>query len=384
MNQAWIRQELERLKAAGLERQLKTFAPACATTGKLINFAGNDYLNLAANSEIHASAIAALKRWGSGSASSRLLAGNFAIYEELEKRLANLKRYPAALLFGSGYMANVGIIPALAGINDWLVVDRLAHASIIDAALLSRAVLKRFRHNDLQHLESILKQRPAKGRCLIVTESVFSMDGDCAPLAEIADLAATYSAMLMVDEAHATGVFGPGGAGIVAARKLEKKVHISMGTLSKALGAYGGFCACAQDMRKLLINKARSLIFSTAPAPAAAGAALGALDYLQINPDAGKILLDRARNLRAQLKEAGFDTGSSISQIIPVILGDNQKALEAAAELLRQGIIAPAIRPPTVPQGTARLRISLTLAHTPEDLERAASVLIKTLTKKKS
>ncbi len=379
-NETWIADELAQLRRGGLERQLReTPLPGARhdDASQPLNFASNDYLGLCRAPELVAAAQAAAARWGAGAAASRLVTGTLPIHTLLEERLAELKGYPAALLFGSGYMANAGIIPAIVGRHDWLVVDRLAHASILDAAIISRAELRRFQHNDPQHLAEILRRRPAGARCLIVTESVFSMDGDRAPLAEIAALAAQHDAMLMVDEAHATGVFGPGGAGLTAELKLESSVNIAMGTLSKALGAYGGFCACSNDMRALLVNRARALIFSTAPPPAAAGAALAALDYLAAHPDAGREVLARAASFRARLQAAGLNTGSSDSQIIPVIIGDNQRALEIAGALRQNGILAPAIRPPTVPAGTARIRFTVTLAHTPADLEQAAAIIIK-------
>lgn len=377
-NENWIADELDQLRRAGLERQLREIPLPGARPGdgaQLLNFASNDYLGLCRAPEVVAAAQAAAARWGAGAAASRLVTGTLPVHTMLEERLASLKGYPAAVLFGSGYMANLGIISAIAGRRDWVVADRLAHASMLDAAILSRAELRRFRHNDPQHLEEILRQRPAGARCLVLTESVFSMEGDCAPLREIAAAAAAHGAMLLVDEAHATGVFGPGGAGLAAELNLNGAINISMGTLSKALGSYGGFCACSAGMRNLLINRARALIFSTAPPPPAAGAALAAMDFLAAHPNAGRELLARAAGFRTRLQAAGFNTGGSNSQIVPVILGDNRRALDAAAALRRMGILAPAIRPPTVPAGSARIRFSVTLAHAPADLEKAADAL---------
>lgn len=381
-NENWIANELEQLRQAGLERQLREIPLPGARPGEsapLLNFASNDYLGLCRAPELVAAAQDAAARWGAGAAASRLVTGTLPVHTLLENRLAVLKGYPAALLFGSGYMANLGIIAAIAGRRDWVVADKLAHASILDAAMLSRAELRRFRHNDPGHLAAILRERPAGTRCLVVTESVFSMEGDCAPLAEIAAACAGHDALLMVDEAHATGVFGPGGAGLAAALDLNGAINISMGTLSKALGSYGGFCACSAGLRDLLVNRARALIFSTAPPPPAAGAALAALDFLSAHPNAGQELLARAATFRARLQAAGFDTGASNSQIVPVLLGDNQRALDTAAALRRRGILAPAIRPPTVPAGSARIRFSVTLAHTPADLERAAAALAESV-----
>lgn len=318
-----------------------------------------------------------MQRWGAGSGASRLVTGSLPCHAQLEERLAAYKHYPAALLLGSGYLTNLGIIPAILGHRDWIVVDRLAHASILDAALLSRAFLQRFQHNDLEHLESILAKKPPATKCLVVTESVFSMDGDIAPLPEIAAIAQRYAALLMVDEAHATGVFGPAGAGLVRASNLEADVALSMGTLSKALGSYGGFVACRQPLRSFLINKTRSLIFSTSLPPAVIGAALGALEYLTTQPGLGASLLKQAETFRNKLRSLGFQTGHSVSQIIPLIVGDNDKAVRFAQRLKIHGIIAPAIRPPAVPQGSARLRLSVTLNHSPADLERATGILLQ-------
>ncbi len=377
----WIAAELRQLREQGLERALRELPEA---GGKIriggrqfLNFSSNDYLGLARHPAVIAAAESALRRWGAGSGSSRLVAGSLPCHADLERRLAADKGYPAALVFGSGFLANLGIVSALAGRGDWVVADRLAHASLMDAAVLSRADLHRFPHNEPDTLDALLAKRPPGTRCLVVTESVFSMDGDLAPLREIAGIARRHGAMLLVDEAHATGVFGPAGAGRVRELGLEQDVTLSMGTLSKALGGYGGFVACSEPMRQWLVNRARSLIFSTSLPPAVIGSALGALDHLAEHPDLGRQLLDRATQFRERLRSAGLDTGNSASQIIPVIVGDNRKALALAQRLREQGVLAVAIRPPTVPAGTARLRLSVTLDHSPEDLERAADLLVQ-------
>jgi 8-amino-7-oxononanoate synthase len=378
----WIAEELQQLRAQDLERQLRELPEV---GGKIrmgdrvfLNFSSNNYLGLARHSAVLAAAAAALQRWGAGSGASRLVTGSLPCHAELERRLAALKGYPTALVFGSGYLANLGLIPAVVGRGDWIVADRLAHASLMDAAVLSRAELHRFPHNEPDQLEAILKRKPEATRCLVVTESVFSMDGDLAPLREIAEVARRHRAMLLVDEAHATGVYGPAGAGRVRELSLEPDITLSMGTLSKALGGYGGFVACAETMRQFLVNRARSFIFSTSLPPPVIGAALGALDCLQAAPDLGKTLLDRSARFRDRLRAAGFQTGPSTSQIIPIIVGENRQTLRFAQLLNEQGLLAVAIRPPTVPPGTARLRLSVTLDHTPEDLEHAAEILIRT------
>ncbi len=291
---------------------------------------------------------------------------------------ANEKGKPAALVFGSGYMANAGTIPVLAGRDDVIFADKLVHASMIDACKLSDAKLIRFAHNDFQALENRLSRFPDIGkRKLIITESVFSMDGDLAPLQEIAELAEKYGAMLMVDEAHSTGIFGPNGSGRVRELGLESRVNVSMGTLSKAYGGYGGFIACSKELKELLIQSSRAFIYTTAPAPAVIGTALGVMDVLEASPNLGNILRANADYFRELLQDGGLDTLQSESQIIPILIGGNEQAMLVSQKLREQGIIAAAIRPPTVPAGTARLRLSVTLAHTVDDMEHAAKQIIQ-------
>jgi len=343
-----------------------------------LNFSSNDYLNLARHPDVVAKAAEALRAAGCGATASRLLTGTLTWHDELEQKLARYKGYPCALLFGSGFLANVGTIPALMGRNDYVFADKLVHASIVDAIMLSRAKLYRFRHNDVEHLEQLLKKSETSGRRLIVTESVFSMDGDLAPLQDIAHVAQRHGAMVMVDEAHATGVFGPRGGGLVREWELEPMINIGLGTLSKAFGGYGGFVACSESMRAFLINHARSFIYSTALPPSVVGAALGAMQVIEESCDLGAQLLKNVAVFRNRLQEAGLNTGNSASQIIPIMVGKNSKALAISEKLREQGIIGVAIRPPTVPQGTARIRLSVTLAHTREDLEHVGQVIIAT------
>ncbi len=344
---------------------------------EVLNFSSNDYLDLARHRHVMDCAREALDQYGVGSTASRLVTGTLPIHEELEARIAKEKGYPSALVFGAGYMANAGTIPVIAGRDDLIFADKLVHASMIDACKLSGAKLVRFAHNDTSALEQRLEQHAgAKGRKLIITESVFSMDGDIAPLPEIAALAEKHDAMLMVDEAHSTGTFGPNGAGLIREHGLEKSVTISMGTMSKAMAGFGGFVACTENLRKLLVNSARAFIYTTAPPPAVIGAALGALDVLEASPNLGNILQANADHFRSLLHDAGLDTLQSRSQIIPIVIGDNEKAVAVSQKLREEGIIAAAIRPPTVPAGSARLRISITLAHHVDDLERAAKLII--------
>jgi 8-amino-7-oxononanoate synthase len=382
-HEAWITERLYDLSKSHLNRHLQAYPEA---GGKIrigdrtyLNFSSNDYLNLARHPDVVAKAAGALNAAGCGATASRLVTGTLAWHDELELMLARHKGYPSALLFGSGFLANVGTIPALMGKNDHVFADKLVHASIVDAIMLSRARLYRFRHNDVEHLDELLRKgSTTSGRKLIVTESVFSMDGDLGPLQDIAHVAQRHGAMVMVDEAHATGVFGPKGSGLVREWGLESSVNISLGTLSKAFGGYGGFVACSESVRAFLVNHARSFIYSTALPPPVVAAALGALQVIEGSSDLGAQLLNNAAALRNRLQEAGLNTGNSASQIIPVMVGENSKALAISQELRERGIIGVAIRPPTVPQGTARIRLSVTLAHTKEDLEHVGQVIIAT------
>jgi len=378
-DESWMEADLDERRAQGLERQLQVMPDSGGVFmldgRRVLNFSSNDYLGLARAPEIIAAAEAALQRWGAGATASRLVVGTLPCHAELEARLARLKGYPAALVFGSGYLANAGAVGALVGRHDRVLADKLAHASLLDGATLSRAAVHRFQHNDVDHLLRLLCQKPSSARDLIVTESVFSMDGDLAPLRDIARAAQAHNAMLMVDEAHATGVWGAGGAGLVSELRLQAEVAVAMGTLSKALGAYGGFVAGSETLKRWLVNCARPFIFSTGLPPPVAGAVLGALDVLEKSPVLGADLLRRADVFRKRLQAEGFNTGCSVSQIVPVIIGDNYKTLALAHRLRNHGVLAAAIRPPTVPPGTARLRLSVTLLHTPADLDRAADIL---------
>ncbi len=374
-DERWVADGLAERDARGLRRRLRVWPAAggvwMENGRRMLNFSSNDYLDLAAHPVVVAAARAALERWGAGATASRLVAGSLPVHEELETRLAAWKGYPAALVFGSGYAANTGILPALVGEGDAVFADRLSHASLLDGIRLSGARLHRFRHNDPGHLRALIRRAPPAGRRMVVTESVFSMDGDLAPLADLADAAEDAGALFLVDEAHATGVFGPGGAGLVSAQGLQGRVTLCMGTLSKALGGMGGFVCCSAALKDWLVNHARAFIYSTAPAPAVCGAALGALDFLAREPGRGADLLARAAGFRAGLLDGGIDTAPSASQIVPVPCGAAELALARAEALGAHDVRVVAIRPPTVPPGTARLRMSVTLAHTPEDLERA-------------
>ena len=380
-NEEWIEKELTEISGQSLERRLFTCehknGMVYVGNRSYINFSSNNYLNLANDPRVIASAQKYLLDHGAGATASRLVTGTMKCHTELEECLADFKGYPSSLVFGSGFLTNAGIISTLAGKNDHIFVDKLIHASIIDAIIVCKAKFSRFNHNDSEHLKTLIQKCPPSGKRLIVTESVFSMDGDLAPLSEIARIAKRYNAMLMVDEAHSTGVFGKCGRGIVNELKLEHSVNAAMGTFSKGLGSYGGFVACSKALRKLLINRARSFIYTTALPPAVIGSILGALKIVKSNPLLGKKLLDNADRFRKKIKAAGLNTANSQSQIIPVIIGDTTKTLSLSNRLKDNGILAVAMRYPTVLKGTERLRLSVTLGHSMELLEKAADVIIE-------
>jgi 8-amino-7-oxononanoate synthase len=341
----------------------------------ILNFSSNDYLDLASHAEVRQAAADAALRFGAGSTASRLMSGHSDLHAMLEQELAKLAEREAALVFGSGFLCNVGVLTALLGRGDTVYGDKLNHASLIDGVRLSEAESCRYRHNDPEHLESLLQQRADEGLHVVVTESVFSMDGDLAPLAEISRLAHHYGAMLVVDEAHALGVFGERGGGLAENLPPELRPDLLVGTLGKALGSYGGFCAGSADLKDYLVNSARSFIFSTALPPPVVAAATVSARLVRSTPGWGPELLRRARFLGRQLNAGGFNLPEPVSQIIPIQVGENQPALALAQAIRDRGILVTAVRPPTVPAGTARLRLSVTLAHQEEDLAHAAAVI---------
>jgi 8-amino-7-oxononanoate synthase len=371
--------ELDRLREQGLFRELKTLPAAggkISVNGKkVLNFSSNDYLNLANHPQIKAAAIEATEQLGCGATASRLMSGHLELHEALEADLAHMMGSEAALVFGSGFLVNIGVLTALAGREDEIFSDRLNHASLIDGMLLSGAKWYRYRHKNVNHLETLLKGSEPKGRRIIVTDSIFSMDGDIAPLKDLAEIADRYGATLVVDEAHAIGIMGEKGGGVsrIPGRKIDADVVI--GTLSKALGGYGGFVACSKIMRSFLINRARSFIFSTGLPPACLGGSRAAVSLVESTPQLGVTLLSRVRRFRELLLAEGFLLPEFESQILPIHVGGNQEALNLANELWTKNIMVTAIRPPTVPAGTTRLRVSITLAHSDDDLQFAARKL---------
>ena len=370
------KQKLAQLDQEGLHRLttawIETGAHVRAADGrKLLNFSSNDYLGLAQDPHVKARAMAAVAQWGCGATASRLMCGTLALHEELETALARLAGTESALVFSSGFGMNVGVVPALAGRGDVIFTDRLIHASLVDGARLSGATVKRFAHNDASGLACLLEQTPCDGHRIIITESVFSMDGDLAPLEKIHMLSRTHDALLLVDEAHAIGVWGKGG-GVARTLPAASRPDFMSGTLGKALGSLGGFIACSSESRDFLINCARSFIFATALPPACLGAARGAVERIAQDPERGERLLKRAEFFHARLMAEGLQLAAFASQIIPVPIGANEAAVAMAHRLRACGLLVTAVRPPTVPQGTARLRLSVTLSHTETDLEQAA------------
>jgi 8-amino-7-oxononanoate synthase len=318
----------------------------------------------------------ATARYGASSGSSRLISGHMRAHRELEERIAAWKGLEAALAFSTGYQANLGTITALTGPEDVVLSDELNHASIIDATRLSKARTQVFRHNDTVHLEELLREAESARRVLVVTESIFSMDGDAAPLAEIGRLARRHGAWLMVDEAHATGVFGKRGAGLVEELGLGDAVDVRMGTLGKALGSFGAYVAGSRRLVDLLINRARPFIFTTGLPPSAVAAAGAAITICEREPERAAGLRRRVRGLADRLRAAGLDVPDAQSQIVPVKLGDADRTMAAMRALLERDVYVAAIRPPTVPEGTSRLRFSVMATHSEAQLERAAQALI--------
>lgn len=371
---AWLVEELQTLDRLELRRRLRTHqGPQTAELSvdgqALINFGGNDYLGLAADPRVAAAAIDAIQQEGWGSGASPLVTGHGASHAALEAALAKLEGTAAALLFSSGFAANVGTITALAGKGDVIFSDAKNHASIIDGVRLCGARPQIYQHLDVDHLEKLIAQASAFRRRIIVTDTLFSMDGDFAPLVDLCELAERYDAMLIVDEAHATGVFGEQGRGLCEHLGVEDRVDVRIGTLSKALGGHGGFVVGSQTLIDWLLNRARSYVFSTAAPMAASAAMLAALQIVHDEPERRRTLLTRAADLRGQLRAQGWQVGGE-SQIIPVLMGEPEPTMQASLRLRELGLFVPGIRPPSVPSGESLLRISLSYAHTEQHLTR--------------
>lgn len=368
---SFIQEKTENRKASHLFRELQNVRPLSGVEieingRRMINFCSNDYLGLSRHPLLKQRAMEYMQEYGAGSTASRLVSGNIDAFERIENRISALTEKETALVFNSGFQANVSLIPALSDRDTLILSDELNHNSLIQGALLSRCRVEQFRHNDMTHLENLLKQNRFKGfsRILVVSESVFSMDGDTCDMDTLSNLSETYQAILFVDEAHAAGVLGKYGMGLTSG----KKVDITMGTFSKAAGSFGAYAACDKHLREYLINFCNGLIYTTALPPATLGTIDAALELIPSMDRQRKDLHEKAKHLRSALKDAGFDTGTSTTQIIPVIIGDERKTLNLSKWLQDHHILAMTFRPPTVAQGQSRIRLSLSVSHTMEHM----------------
>ena len=368
--------QLSELAAHHLTRRL---TPIQSGVGPMVEIAGrqilllasNDYLGLAGHPEVIQSAIEATQQFGAGAGASRLISGSLPPHQELESALAQFKGSEAALTFSSGYLANIGTIPALIGRDGLILADRLCHASLIDGCRLSTADFRVFRHNDVSHLQSLLAKRRKGRRTLIVTDGLFSMDGDLAPLPELSRLAQAYEADLYIDDAHGTGVMGPHGRGTAEHFGLDNQIPFQMGTLGKAFGSSGAYLAGPSTLIRYLINTSRSFIFTTAPPPSSAAAATAALRVMRREPERRARLWANRERLFSGLLQLGFNLSPSVSPIMPILVGNAEAALSFAEHLLAEGVYAPAIRPPTVPDETSRVRVTVTSEHLPSHIDYA-------------
>ncbi|MDQ4129658.1 MAG: 8-amino-7-oxononanoate synthase [Actinomycetota bacterium] len=379
----WIDPALEDLTAGDLRRELRHLAgPAgpwvtLEDGRKLLHLCSNNYLGLATNPRVVAAARAAVRTYGTGAGASRLVTGGQKIHREFEEELAAWKGTGAAVLFSSGYLANLGVVTALVGAGDTVVSDELNHASIVDACRLSRAEVRVYQHRDFEHAAALLARAP--GRRLLVTDGVFSMDGDLAPLEELCDAAERHNAALVVDDAHGSAIIGPDGRGTAAALGCEGRVHAVVGTLSKALGSTGGFVATSRAVAKWLHNRARPFIFDTAPSGPAIAAAQAALRIARASPDRRQRALRLARRLADGLRAVGVAVNEPEACIVPIPVGDNRGVLDAMEGLVARGVLVVAIRPPSVPDGTARLRATVMATHSEADVELAVSAFARVL-----
>jgi len=376
----FLEKEIQELKAKYLYRKLTILQTAQGPRVKIdgreiINLCSNNYLGLLNHPKLKIRAKEAIEKFGIGSGAARGIGGTMTLHEELELKLAKFKKTEAALTFQTGYMANQGTIPALVGKGDTILSDELAHASIIDGCRLSRAEIKVYPHKDMNALRKLLKESPDSPRKLIVTDSVFSMDGDIAPLPEIAELAKEFGAITLIDDAHATGVFGEKGRGTIDHFNLHGKMDIQMGTFSKALGSLGGFICGSKTLKEFLTHRARPFLFSTSYPPMIAATALAALEILEEEPEFLDNLWSKVNYFKDRLTNLGFNTGESQSPIIPIIAGKAFLARQLSSRLFEEGIFAPAIGYPTVAEEKSRIRIIITASHSREDLNFCLEVL---------
>ncbi|MGH2994325.1 MAG: 8-amino-7-oxononanoate synthase [Solirubrobacterales bacterium] len=374
-----IVERLEELRRSGLHRRMRLVdgpqGPTILLDGReVLLLCSNNYLGLAEHPEVREAAAEAAMRWGAGAGASRLISGNMHLHRELEERLASFEGTGSALLFGSGYLANTGTIAALAGRGEVVFSDELNHASIIDGCRLSRAERFVYRHCDMDHLAWGLRKAGDRA-ALIVSDGVFSMDGDLAPLGELVELGREHRCRLLVDEAHGTGAIGPGGRGAVAAAGLGGEVDVIVGTLGKALGSYGAYVCASAEIVELLINAARPFIFSTGLPPPSVGAALAALELIESSPERVERLRRNAALMRSELREHGLERPGSGTQILPIVVGEAGTTMAMCERALERGVFVQAIRPPTVPEGTSRLRLTVMATHEEPELRRAVRVL---------
>ena len=376
----YISDELRKIKESGLYRELNIVEGAQGTHLKIkgktcLSFCSNNYLGLANNPLVIKAVEDAVAKYGWGAGASRLVSGNMRMHEALEGEISRFKEKEASIVFPTGYMANIGTISSLVSKGDLIICDKLNHASIIDGCRLSGAEFRVYPHCEMEKLENILKKSTKYSRKLIVTDTVFSMDGDIAPLPDIVRIAHKYKAMVMVDEAHGTGVFGKRGGGVVEHFNLSKKIDIVMGTLSKAVGSLGGYVSGDEDLINFLRNKARPFMYTTALPPAVCAASIAGIKLIQKNPLLRKSLWNNVRYLKKELDLLNFNLIPSESPIIPILIGDAKKAVDVSKLLYKKGILIPAIRPPTVPTRSSRLRMTVMSTHTRKDLERLLEVL---------
>ncbi len=378
----FLSDELDALRQQGFYRKLRVLegeqqAHATFDQKSVVNLSSNNYLGLTTHPKLRAAALDAVKRYGAGSGSVRTIAGTMELHMELERRLAAFKKVEAVVVFQSGFAANAGTVSAILTKEDAIISDELNHASIIDGARLSRATIKVFPHKDAGAARKILKDLPATQRKLVITDGVFSMDGDLGPLPDLCTVAEEFGAIMMVDDAHASGVFGKQGRGTVDHFGCHGRVDVQVGTLSKAMGALGGYVAGTKDFVEFLYHRARPFLFSTSHPPAVAAACLAALDVLETEPQWMERLWDNTRFFKNGLKSLGFNTGASESPITPVIVGDTHKAMAMSDKLFDQGVFAQGIGFPTVARDKARLRTIVEATHTREDLQYALDMFAK-------
>lgn len=378
----WFQQELQLIEEKGLTRNLRSFSTGNESEvimngKKYLLFSSNNYLGLATDNRLKKKASEGIKQYGTGAGGSRLTTGNFVIHEQLEWEIAEFKEKEAAIVFSSGFLANIGVISSVMKEGDFIFSDAWNHASIIDGCRLSQAKTVVYEHADMVDLELKLRQSSGNGKKLIVTDGIFSMDGDIAPLPKIVALAKKYNAYIMVDDAHATGVLGSNGRGTADYFGLKDEIDFTVGTLSKAIGAEGGFVASSLIAKKYLLNNARSFIFQTSLSPSAIAAAREGITIIQNEPKRRKQLLENARYIRLSLEESGFMVGQGNTPIISLLIGDAHKAMQFSEKLMDEGVFIPAIRPPTVPKGSSRLRITVMATHTIEQLNMVIRIIKK-------